>query len=112
MAQKGEKEVFIITPVTGKCYEWGESTRSLCKHPSERRFAPEQNVIYVGELINIEKGGFGDGVWRTDTFINRETGKQRSVLYNYEGTTCFIEVPCKNLDSNAHCPTISRGGIK
>jgi len=97
MALPGEKEVFRITPTMGKCYEWTESTRSSGGYPNERRFAPEQNVIYVGELINIAQGGFEDGSWRTDTFINRETGNQTQVPYSYEGRTCFIEVSCRNL---------------
>jgi hypothetical protein len=91
MAKPGEKEVFRITPVIGKCYEWAESTRTSGRYPNEKRFAPEQNVIYVGELINISEGGFSDGSWRTDTFINHETGARKKVPYSYEGKTCFIE---------------------
>jgi len=93
MANFGEKEVFRITPVLGKCYEWAESTRRSGAWPNERRFAPTENVIYVGELINISKGGWGDGSWRTDTFLHKET--KTHVHYSYGGDTCFIEVPCK-----------------
>ena len=101
MAAPGEKEVFRIIPTMGKCYEWGESTRSSGGYPNERRFAPEQNVIYVGELVNVATGGYGDGGWRTDTFINRETGIQTQVPYSYSGRTCFIEVSCSNNMSRA-----------
>jgi hypothetical protein len=96
MAALGEKEVFRITPTMGKCYEWAESTRSSGRFPDERRFAPEQNVIYVGELVDIATEGYGDNSSRTDTFINRETGNQTQVPYSYEGRTCFIEVSCRN----------------
>jgi len=93
MANFGEKEVFRITPVLGKCYEWAESTRRMGVWPNERRFAPTDNTIYVGELINISKGGLGDGSWRTDTFLHK--GTETHVHYSYAGDTCFIEVPCK-----------------
>lgn len=93
MANSGEKEVFRIMPELGKCYEHAESTRRVGVHPRERSFAPGNNVRYVGELINIEQGGFGDGSWRTDTF--RHNGINTVVPYSYEGNTCFIEVPCK-----------------
>ena len=93
MANLNEKEVFRITPVLGKCYEWAESTRRSGVWQNERRFAPTNNVIYVGELINISKGGWGDGSWRTDTFLYKEI--KTVVHYSYEGNTCFIEVPCK-----------------
>ena len=93
MANSGEKEVFRITPELGKCYEWAESTRRSGEWPNERRFAPAQNVIYVGELINISEGGWGDGSWRTDTFLYKET--ETHVHYSYGGDTCFIEVPRK-----------------
>jgi hypothetical protein len=93
MANPGEKEVFRITPVLGKCYEWAESTRRIGVWPNERRFAPTENVIYVGELTNISKGGWGDGSWRTDTFLYKDT--EIHVPYSYGGDTCFIEVPCK-----------------
>jgi len=93
MANCGEKEVFRITPTLGKCYEWAESTRRTGKWQDERRFAPTENVIYVGKLINISKGGCGDGSWRTDTFLHKET--ETRVHYSYGGDTCFIEVPCK-----------------
>ena len=84
MANFGEKEVFRITPVLGKCYEWAESTRRSGIWPNEKRFAPTENVIYVG---------WGDGSWRTDTFLYKET--ETYVHYSYGGDTCFIEVPCK-----------------
>jgi hypothetical protein len=93
MANFGEKEVFRITPELGKYYTWAESTRRSGVWPNEKRFAPTDNVIYVGELINISKGGLGDGSWRTDTFLHKET--KTIVHYSYGGDTCFIEVPCK-----------------
>lgn len=93
MANFGEKEVFRITPVLGKCYEWAESTRRHGVWPNERHFAPADNTIYVGELVNISKGGWGDGSWRTDTFLHK--GTETHVHYSYAGNTCFIEVPCK-----------------
>lgn len=89
----GEEEVFRITPVIGKFYKWAESTRRLGLWPNERRFAPIENVIYVGELVNISQGGNGDGSWRTDTFIHN--GNETHVNYSYGGDTCFIEVPCR-----------------
>ena len=93
MANPGEEEVFRITPIMGKCYKWAESTRKIGAWPNERRFAPANNVIYVGELFYISKGGCGDGSWRTDTFLHKEI--KTHVPYSYAGDTCFIEVPCR-----------------
>jgi|694.fasta_scaffold20903_9 hypothetical protein len=88
-----EFEVFRITPeVNEKCYEYAESTRSQGRWPNERRFT-NVKPQYVGRLIKIETGGYGDNGWRRDYFQDN-TGKERVVNYSYEGNTCFREVPC------------------
>jgi hypothetical protein len=94
MANPGEEEVFRIMPTIGKCYKWAESTRRTGVWPNEKRFAPKVNVIYVGELVNIAQGGWGDGSWRTDTF-RKYDGTETVVPHSYEGNTCFIEVGCE-----------------
>lgn len=93
MAKEGETEVFRITTEIGKCYKHAESTRTKGVYPKERWFAPTNNVRYVGELVDIEKGGYGDNSWQTDRF--RHNGTDIAVDYSYAGNTCFIEVPCK-----------------
>lgn len=85
-----DKEVFRLTPTIGKHYEHAECTRKEGKWPSEKYYAPFKNIIYVGILIKIEEGGYGDNGWRTDTFSN--CNKITLVPYSYAGNTCFIEV--------------------
>jgi hypothetical protein len=89
-----EFEVFRITPEVGeKCYEYAESTRTEGRWPKERRFTNVQ-PLYVGRLIRIEEGGYGDNGWRRDYFQDNN-GREQVVNYSYEGRTCFREVPCR-----------------
>jgi hypothetical protein len=85
-----EYEVFRITPEIGEiCYEYAECTHS---DTNERKFT-NVKPLYVGRLIKIETGGYGDNGWRIDHFKDNN-GEEHIVNYNYEGTTCFREVLC------------------
>ena len=106
-----EFEVFRITPQKddGKCYEYAESTRTQGRYPNEKYFT-NTKPKYVGRLIKIETGGFGDGGWRRDYFEDNNNIKH-TVNYSYEGKTCFREVPCLP----ANIPTLeslSRDSVK
>ena len=81
-------EVYRLTPEVGKKYRYAESTESI-GYPV-RHYAPPENVKFVGTLIKIKEGGFGDGGWRIDLFDNE--GEITEVVYSYGGRTCFIEV--------------------
>lgn len=85
-----ETEVFRITPEYGKFYEHAEYTRRVGRYPDEKYYT-NTPPIYVGRLIERAKGGWGDGSWCTDYFVN-ETGIKIVVNYSYEGRTCFREV--------------------
>ena len=87
-----ETEVFRIEPVVNKCYEHAEYTREQGRYPNQRYFT---NIPprYVGEYIRSERGGWGDGGWKTDYFRDLD-GNMISIDYSYEGRTSFREVPC------------------
>ena len=85
------QEVFRIIPVLGRHYKWAESTISIGTGVDERRFAPIENIIYVGKLVKIETGGTRDGSWRRDIF-RQYNGEEAMVNWCYLGNTCFIEV--------------------
>lgn len=83
-----EFEVFRITPEVGNlCYEYAESTRSEGRWPSQRHFT-NSVPLYVGSLIKVETGGYGDNGWRRD-FFEDNAGLEHIVNYSYAGTTCF-----------------------
>jgi len=87
-----EVEIFRIAPeINNKCYEYAESTRIEGTWPNERRFTTNK-LIYVGRLIKIVLGGYGDNGWRIDYFEDNN-GQEQIVNYSYEGKTCFREVP-------------------
>jgi hypothetical protein len=79
-------EVFRLTTKIGKKYKHGEYTQRSGRYPNEQYYA--EKVRDVGTLVEIKKGGFGDGAWRTDVFENN--GERIEVVYSYEGRTCFI----------------------
>jgi hypothetical protein len=92
----GEIEVFRLSPEIGKCYKYAEYTRREGNYPAkERYFAPTEKAIYVGELKTIATGGYGDGGWRSDTFVKYHAKTEKPietiVHYSYEGKTTFIE---------------------
>ena len=91
VSDDNEKEVFRIIPVLGRYYKWAESTISMGTGVDERRFAPVENIIYVGKLVKTETGGLRDGSWRRDTF-RQHNGEEAMVNWSYLGNTCFIEV--------------------
>jgi hypothetical protein len=90
-----ETKVFRVCPVVGdnKFYEYAECTRIEGRWPDEQYYTTNM-PIYVGRLVKIEKGGWGDGGWRIDYFEDN-FGKEHVVKYSYEGKTCFREVPQK-----------------
>ena len=86
-----EVEVFRITTEIGdKYYEYAESTRSKGKWPDQRRFTTNK-LLYVGKLIKIITGGYGDNGWKIVQFQDNN-GQIQTVNYSYEGNTCFREV--------------------
>jgi len=94
--KKENIEMFRISPELNKYYEYAEYTHKEGNYPNQRYFI---NTLprYVGMFIRRMEGGYCDGSWRTDYFLD-ENGNEISVNYSYEGTTCFREVPCKQLN--------------
>jgi hypothetical protein len=86
---ESETEVFRLSTFhTNKCYAFALSTRTAGSWPNER-FYTTHPLSHLGKYIRRESRGSGDGAKITEIF---EDGR---IDYNYEGTTCFVEVPCK-----------------
>ena len=84
-----ETEVFkYSTFKPNKCYAFALSTRTAGSWPNERFFTTHP-LKYLGKYLRTETWGSNDGGGRAEIF---EGGR---IEYNYEGTTCFVEVPCK-----------------
>jgi hypothetical protein len=94
-----ETRVYRICPDVGdgKFYEYAECTRREGRWPTEKWFTTNK-PLYVGRLVKIETGGWGDGRWRKDYFED-EYGNEHVVNYSYEGNTCFRQVPQKPIPS-------------
>lgn len=82
-------EVFRLTTEIGKTYKHAEYTETNENNSNPKYFARAEKIMFVGKLIKIKQGGFGDGRWRKDIFDN--DGQLTEVVYSYEGRTCFIE---------------------
>ena len=83
-----ETEVFRITPEYGKFYEHAEYTRRVGRYPNEKYYI-NTPPIYVGQLIERAQGGWGDGSWRTDYFINYNMLKV-AINYSYDGRVHYF----------------------
>lgn len=81
-------EVFRISPEVGKKYETATYIHSTGTWPNQHYYAKE--VTYVGEFIRHESQGYRDNAIHCDFFLL--DGKEKCVMYTYEGTTCFREV--------------------
>jgi hypothetical protein len=83
-----ETQVFKLSTFhTNKCYAFALSTRKEGDYPTERFFTT-QPLKHLGKYLITETWGTNDGGGRAEIF---EKGR---IEYNYEGTTCFVEVPC------------------
>ena len=80
-----EIEVFRLTPIVGKTYEYAECTRIEGKYPNERYFTTNK-LILVGEFIKHESIGYRDNAQHWGVF------EKTTVHYSYEGKTCFREM--------------------
>jgi hypothetical protein len=80
-----EIEVFRLTPIVGKTYEYAECTRIEGIYPNERYFTTNK-LILVGEFIKHESIGYRDNAQHWDVF------EKTTVQYSYEGKTCFREM--------------------
>lgn len=97
----GEIEVFRLTPIVGRCYEYVFANRSIFPptnyhnpgEPNNRLYYTTSPYIYAGRFVSGHTQGYGDGSTHYDIFDNN--GTQVRVDYDYEGNLCFREVPCK-----------------
>lgn len=79
-----------------KCYAFALRTTTRGKWPNETYFTTNP-LQYLGFHKESEQWGFGDGSGGAETFIDNE-GKTTRIVYDYDGNTCFVEVPCKKTD--------------
>ena len=80
----------------GKCYAFALRTSKSGKWPNETYFTTNP-LQYLGSHMHSEEWGQGDGGGGAETFIDNE-GKTTRIEYDYDGNTCFVEVPCKKTD--------------
>lgn len=84
-----ETQVFRLSAFEpNKCYAFALITRQEGSWPNERFFTTHP-LKYLGKHMMRKSQGSGDGAKITEIF---EGG---NIEYNYEGTTSFVEVPCK-----------------
>jgi hypothetical protein len=82
-----ETEVFrLITFDTTKCYSFALKTRTEGKWPHEKHFTTNP-LQYLGYYKSSARWGYGDQSGGSETF--EHDGKLTTIIYDYEGRTCF-----------------------
>lgn len=74
-----------------KCYAFALSTRWAGSWPNEKYYTTNP-LQYLGKHIRSEEWGSRDQHGGAETFDYN--GKETRIVYDYEGLTCFKEVPC------------------
>jgi len=87
-----ECEVFRMTPIEGKYYKTTTYTRK-----NNNKYYSTNELHYVGKYIRHASCGYHDSAEHYAIFDNN--GVEKIVHYTYEGTTCFIEVDVKIINS-------------
>lgn len=94
MNKTEEVEVFRLCKFdSNKYYETAEYTRQEGRYPDIKYYTVKP-VKYLGRYIRSERWGFHDNSGGAENFD--DNGIQNRVEYNYDGSTCFREVPNKN----------------
>jgi hypothetical protein len=89
-----EVEVFRLTKFDeNKCYEFALKTRSQGRWPNEKHYTTNP-LQYLGRYTHSEEWGYHDNHGGAEYFD--DNGKVNRIEYDYEGKTCFREVPCSN----------------
>ena len=78
-----------------KCYAFAMKTRRSGEYPNERYYTTNMPQ-FLGKHVRAERWGFCDGSGGADTFVD-DAGKKTRIEYDYEGNTCFTEVPDKKI---------------
>lgn len=86
-----EVEVFrLIKFDTSKCYEFALKTKTVGRYPNEKYYTTNP-LKYLGTYTHSEDWGCGDGHGGAENF--NDNGVKHRIVYDYEGKTCFREVP-------------------
>ena len=86
-----EVEVFrLIKFDTSKCYEFALKTKTVGRYPNEKYYTTNP-LKYLGKYTHSEDWGYGDGHGGAENF--NDNGVKHRIVYDYEGKTCFREVP-------------------
>ena len=84
-------EVFrLIKFDTSKCYEFALKTKTVGRYPNEKYYTTNP-LKYLGKYTHSEEWGYGDGHGGAENF--NDNGVKHRIVYDYEGKTCFREVP-------------------
>ena len=90
-------QVYRLTPVIGKYYEYTEADTVTCVYPNQIHFS-KTKPNYVGQFIKKNEYGYCDNKETIYHFKNDITKKIHVVRLSYEGRSCFREVPGINID--------------
>jgi hypothetical protein len=89
-----EVEVFRMSPSDfdkSKCYAFALYTRTTGYWPNQKYYS-RNPLRYVGYYTRSYYWGHGDAGGGTEYF--NDNGNEIKINLDYEGTTCFREVPC------------------
>lgn len=92
---KLDKDDFNKTENKGKCYTFALKTKTMGQRPNETHWTTNP-LKYLGVHDHSEEWGQGDGQGGAETFNNN--GIETRIEYDYNGNTCFTEVPCEKPD--------------
>ena len=90
-------QVYRLTPVIGKYYEYTEADTVTCVYPNQIHFS-NTKPVYVGQFIKKNEYGYCDNKETIYHFKNDITKKIHVVRLSYECRSCFLEVPGINID--------------
>ena len=90
-------QVYRLTPVVGKYYEYTEADTVTCVYPNQIHFS-KTKPTYVGQYIKKNEYGYCDNKETIYHFKNNITKKIHVIRLSYEGRSCFREVPGINID--------------
>jgi len=86
-----EVEIFRLNKFDPtKNYAFALYKKQIGTWPDEHYYTTKGELQYLGKWIKQERWGYGDGGGGAEYFD--DNGKETRIVYDYAGTTCFVEV--------------------
>lgn len=102
MSDSLETEVFRFSQSdfdTNKAYAFALHTRKEGRWPNVRYYTTNP-LQYVGKYVRSERWGMGEGSGGAEIF--NDNGTENRIELDYEGKTCFLEVPLRVIKNDSH----------